>query len=172
MQQERYYYLVIRVGKNSFLPIISNIFLSIVSVWYLKPDDLFSSMEILYVENGKNHTVKEGPIFLEDNHIISEGFLIEYIINNKNNKELINNIIMQCNIKENDELLDSFKTILRNNSSMNEDDDVLREYLNIFKDLTYSQKRAICVRVSNSIYNAKQKEQAKEKKLEDKRKVA
>ena len=197
MQQERRYYLVIRVGKNSFLPIdwsqtqyyegenlyslsgIDKFTSKVLSLDllkeclrlnFLKQDDLFSSMEILYIENGINHTVKEGPIFLEDNYIIGEDFLINYIIRNKDNKELINNIIMQCNIKETDERVEGFKLVLRSISNIHEED--LREYLSIFKDLTYEQKRAICCRISKSIYNAKLKKDAKGKRLEDERKVA
>ena len=197
MQQERNYYLVIRVGKNSFLPIDwsqtqyfdgENLFslsgidkftskvLSLdllkecLRLGFLKEDDLFSSMEILYIENGKNHTIKEGPIFLEDNYIIGEDFLIDYIIRNKDNKELINNIIMQCNIKDTDQRVEEFKLILRSISKIPEE--LLSEYLSIFKELSYEQKRAICCRISNSIYNAKAKKDAKEKRLKDERKVA
>ena len=197
MQQERNYYLVIRVGKNSFLPIDwsqtqyfdgENLFslsgidkftskvLSLdllkecLRLGFLKEDDLFSSMEILYIENGKNHTIKEGPIFLEDNYIIGEDFLIDYIIRNKDNKELINNIIMQCNIKDTDQRVEEFKLILRSISKIPEE--LLSEYLSIFKELSYEQKRAMCCRISNSIYNAKAKKDAKEKRLKDERKVA
>ena len=199
MQTERNYYLVIRVGKNSFLPIdwretsfyegenlytlqgIDKFTSKILSIDLLKEclrlnllkaDDLFSSLEILYIENGKNHTIKEGPIFLEDNYVMGEDMLIEYIINNRNNKETINNIIMQASIKEKDEKLDEFLLTLKNISKLPKDNDVLREYLSIFKTLTYEQKRTICKRLSESIYRSKEKASSNKKVLNEQRKVA
>ena len=199
MQQERKYYLVIRVGNNSFLPIdwsqtqyyegenlyslsgIDHFTSKVLSLdllkeclrlGLLKEDDLFSSMEILYIENDKNHTIKEGPIFLEDSYIMGEDSLIDYVIANKNNKEEINNIIMQCSIKDNDQKLEEFKLILRGIGKISEDDEILREYLNVFKELSYKQKRCICKRLSESIYKSNNRKQSKEKVLHDIRKVA
>ena len=199
MQQERKYYLVIRVGNNSFLPIdwsqtqyyegenlyslsgIEHFTSKVLSLdllkeclrlGLLKEDDLFSSMEILYIENDKNHTIKEGPIFLEDSYIMGEDSLIDYVIANKNNKEEINNIIMQCSIKDNDQKLEEFKLILRGIGKISEDDEILREYLNVFKELSYKQKRCICKRLSESIYKSNNRKQSKEKVLHDIRKVA
>lgn len=199
MQQERKYYLVIRVGKNSFLPIdwsqtqyyegenlyslsgIDHFTSKVLSldllkeclrIGLLKEDDLFSSMEILYIENDKNHTIKEGPIFLEDSYIMGEDSLIDYVIANKNNKEEINNIIMQCSIKESNQKLEEFKLILRGIGKIPEEDEILREYLNVFKELSYEQKRCICKRLSESIYKSNNRKQSKEKVLHDNRKVA
>ena len=138
----------------------------------LKEDDLFSSMEILYIENDKNHTIKEGPIFLEDSYIMGEDSLIDYVIANKNNKEEINNIIMQCSIKESNQKLEAFKLILRGIGKIPEEDEILREYLNVFKELSYEQKRCICKRLSESIYKSNNRKQSKEKVLHDNRKVA
>ena len=199
MQQERKYYLVIRVGKNSFLPIgwsqtkyyegenlyslsgIDHFTSKVLSldllkeclrIGLLKEDDLFSSMEILYIENDKNHTIKEGPIFLEDSYIMGEDSLIDYVIANKNNKEEINNIIMQCSIKESNQKLEEFKLILRGIGKIPEEDEILREYINVFKELSYEQKRCICKRLSESIYKSNNRKQSKEKVLHDNRKVA
>ena len=199
MTPKRKYYLVIRVGKNSFTPVdwsetsfyegedlyslpgidkftsktfSLDLIKECLKLGILDENDLFSSLEILYIENDKNYTIKEGPIFLEDNYIMGEDFLINYIINNKNNKELINNILMQCNIKETSEELEEFKLILKNIKNIEEPDEILKEYLSIFKNLSYEQKRAICYRLSNSIYNQKQKEYATKKSLKNERKVA
>jgi len=195
---ERKYYLVVRVGKNSFMPIdwsqtnfyhgenlyslsgidkytsqilSLNLMDEIMHQGLMSPDDLFSSFEILYIENETNHTVKEGPIFKEDEHILSENELIEYIINNRNNKEIINNILMQCNIKETDEVLDEFKRVLRNISYYEDDIDRLRNSLNIFKQLSYFQKRRISIRVSNSTI-LKSQEKVYEKRLQSEGNVA
>ncbi len=199
MTPKRKYYLVIRVGKNSYTPVdwsetsfyegedlyslpgidkfTSKVFsLDLIKeclkLGILDENDLFSSLEILYIENDKNYTVKEGPIFQEDNYIMSEDLLMDYIIKNKNNKEVINNILMQCNIKDTSLDLEEFKLILKSIGTIKESDEVLKEYLSIFKKLTYEQKRAICCRLSNSIYNQKQKEDGTKKSLKNERKVA
>ena len=195
---DRKYYLVVRVGKNSFMPIdwtqtnfyhgenlyslsgidkytsqilSLNLMDEIMHQGLMSPDDLFSSFEILYIENNSNHTVKEGPIFKEDEHILSEDELIEFIIENRDNKETINNILMQCNIKETDEILENFKTTLRNIVFFENDIDRLRNSLRIFKQLSYFQKRKISVRVSNSII-LKSKEKVYEKRIQNEGNVA
>jgi len=195
---DRKYYLVVRVGKNSFMPIdwtqtnfyhgenlyslsgidkytsqilSLNLMDEIMHQGLMSPDDLFSSFEILYIENNTNHTVKEGPIFKEDEHILSEDELIEFIIENRDNKETINNILMQCNIKETDEILENFKTTLRNIVFFENDIDRLRNSLRIFKQLSYFQKRKISVRVSNSII-LKSKEKVYEKRIQNEGNVA
>lgn len=195
---DRKYYLVVRVGKNSFMPIdwtqtnfyhgenlyslsgidkytsqilSLNLMDEIMHQGLMSPDDLFSSFEILYIENNTNHTVKEGPIFKEDEHILSEDELIEFIIENRDNKETINNILMQCNIKETDEILENFKTTLRNIVFFENDIDRLRNSLRIFKQLSYFQKRKISIRVSNSII-LKSKEKVYEKRIQNEGNVA
>ncbi len=195
---DRKYYLVVRVGKNSFMPIdwtqtnfyhgenlyslpgidkytsqilSLNLMDEVMHQGLMSPDDLFSSFEILYIENDINHTVKEGPIFKEDDHILSEDELIEYIIDNRSNKELINNVLMQCNIKETDVVLDAFKETLRKISFYEDDIERLRENLSIFKKLTYFQKRRISMRVSNNII-LKTKEKVYEKRLQNEGNVA
>ncbi len=179
---ERKYYLTIRRGKNSFLPIdwsetkyyngenlyslsgIDSFTSKVLSLDLLKEclhlhlledTDLLSSLDILYIDHDVNHTVKEGPIFMEDDYILSEDLLIECIIANRHNKEIINNILMQCNIKETDEYLDFFKKILRKTDEYGDDIELLRSNLQVFKKSSYFVKRAVCVRVSNSFYKDK-----------------
>ena len=195
---ERKYYLTIRRGKNSYLPVdwtetkyydgenlyslsgIDRFTSKVLSLDLLKEclrlnllqeNDLFSSLEILYIEHDVNHTVKEGPIFKEDDYILSEDILIEYIIYNRHHKETINNILMQCNIKESDEYLEFFKNTLKTIDNYGEDISLLRASLNMFKNCSYFVKRAICFRVSNSIYKGLNKN-SPEKLLKDDHKVA
>ena len=194
MQQEMpNYYLVIRSGKNSYLPVdwsqtsiyegedlfslkgIDTFTSRIHSIDLLREilkeklitgDELFSSFEVLYLEKGHNRTLEEGPIFLENEYVISEGEFIEYIIANRHEQDVIESVLMQTQLKETSSNLEKFQLILRNISFFGDRIEDLRDQLDTFKYLTYEEKRSICVRMSNYLLE-KQEEKKKEKRLKD-----
>jgi len=185
---ENCYFLVVKNGKNSYLPLdwtstkyynnenlytlpgIDSFTSKITRYDLLKEimdqnlidgDDIFLSFEILFYEKGKNRIIKEGPIFEED-EVLNEELLIEYIINNMSNKELINNILMQTNsIKEEDSTLEEFRNILKNISYYENKESLLRADLQIFKYISYEYKRIISIKVSNKILKKEQNKELK-----------
>ena len=199
MQQETpEYYLVIRSGQKDYLPVdwsqtsiyegedlfslkgIDTFTSKIHSIDLLREilnqklitgDELFSSFEVLSLEKGNNHTIKEGPIFLEDEHVMSEGEFIEYIIANRHNRNVIDNVLAQTSLKETSSNLGKFQLILRNIDFWGDDIERLRDQLDTFKYLTYEEKRAICVRMSDYLLE-KEAEMKKQKRLNDQVKVA
>lgn len=179
MQQElRKYFLCLREGKNTFitvdwrqskfyrgenlndLKVIDSFTSKATSLDILKDllikglievHDNFMGFDIVYIEDDKYKIIEEGPIFKEDEHILSEDELIEYIISRRYNKQTISFINDQIE-ESNNKLLQTFKHVLETIKYYLEEPDTLRERLNIFKYLDYETKRKICVKISENMY--------------------
>lgn len=116
--------------------------------------DNFNGFEIVAVSPYDTYEeIKEGPIFKEDEHVMSEEELIEYIISIRDDEEAINMFLNEIkDLPYRDELYNSFLHVINTISYCVDDIELLRERLEVFKYLTYLQKRTICFRISERIY--------------------
>ena len=119
--------------------------------------DNFRGFEIVTVSDDDTYDVNgEGPIFKEDEHVMSEEELIEYIISIREDEAALNAFLNEIkDLKYPDELYSSFIHVINTISYCVDDIELLRERLEVFKYLTYLQKRTICFRISERIYQEK-----------------
>lgn len=179
-QSERKYLLVIKRDNNDYLPFEWNLLsdqngkiinsleeidtftksltrvdllAKALSLNLLDLTDKFTSFAIIYYENGKTRELKEGVVFKEDIEILSEQEFINFIIENINNKSLINEIYNICNSKESEQPLNEFKFVLKNlDLFLNKGPNALIVALNKFNEISYFRRRNIIIRVSKTIW--------------------
>lgn len=135
----RKYLLVVKRGKNDYVPIDWHILKSynnenlntlegidefttkhdklslineIVNNNILTLNDLFQEFAIIYPEKGKNRQLKEGVIFQDKKEYLNINNVISIIINNVNDKQFINNLSNLC--KDENIKVQEFKYILKN----------------------------------------------------------
>ena len=116
---EKKYLLAIKRGKNDFLPLEwqftsfyngedltslegidtftkritrMDLLLEAVNLNMINIDERYTSFSIIYSENNKYHELKEGCIFAEDINIFDANQFIYFIINNIDNKDILNQI--------------------------------------------------------------------------------
>ena len=175
----RNYLLVIKKGKNSYLSVEWNLtdlyngenlyslpgideftkkiyrtelLQAVLTQNQVAPTELFESFAIIYNYNGKTHEVKEGTIFKEDTEILSEEDLVNFLVNNLNNKNLINEISNLLNFKEPEAKVTEFKFILKNIDLFAlKGHNATIAALSTFKDISYEKKRSLLIRISNNI---------------------
>lgn len=176
---EKTYLLVIKRGKNDYLSVEWNLLkpytgeniytlegidnftrkmmseeliTEVLKENIVSPDERFQSFSIIYRHNGKIHEVKEGTIFKENTNILSEDSLINFIVENIDNKQLINEIYNLLNFKEQEEKIDEFKFILKNiDLFKNKSQNALLAALSQFKLISYEKKRSIIMRTSEKV---------------------
>lgn len=117
------------------------------------PNEKYVDFAIIYKNNGKTCELKEGPIFKEDNFILSEDNLIELILRNSSDKPLINDIYNLCNLKQTEKKLEEFKFILKNiDIFKNKGLKQTKIALDSFKNISYENKRKIIFKISTKIF--------------------
>lgn len=176
---EKTYLLVIKRGKNDYLSVEWNLLKSyageniytlegidnftrkmyteeliaeVLKENIVSPEERFQSFSIIYRQNGKTHEIKEGTIFKENTNILSEDGLIGFIIENIDNKQLLNEIYNLLNFKDKEEKLEEFKFILKNiDLFKNKSQNAVLAALSQFKFITYEKKRNIIMRTSEKV---------------------
>lgn len=198
MQQElRVYCLVIKRKNNNFLPIEWNLtkfyngenmysldgidaftakitrkelLNEILEKNLVSPDELFQSFSIIYKTKKGTRELKEGVIFSEDTAVLNEDEIIEFLINNQDDKQLINEIFNICHFKDEDEHVKEFKFILKNLDLFKQKSkNGVKAALSTFKNIPYDKKRTIILRIVDTVFPRIQKRS--ENKLKEQNKL-
>lgn len=112
----------------------------------------FESFAIIYYEKGKTRELKDGTIFQEDENILSEENFILFIIDNLENKSILNQIYNACVFKETEPKLEEFKFILKNIPYFaSKGKNAIYAALSTFRSISYEKKRSIIIKVSKRI---------------------
>ncbi len=177
----RNYLLVIKTGNNSYLPIEwetindyqkenlytlegidtftsrfseSELLNEALDQNIVSPDDPYRTLSIIFKENGKNREVKEGIIYRDSYETLTEEEFVAVLLKavDTNDKETINNVIMQCKNKDNNPELEKFIYILKNiNIFKEKGENGIKAALSMFYNLPYDLKRQIRLKVSKKI---------------------
>lgn len=178
--EHRTYCLVIKRKNNDFLPVEWNLtkfyqgenlytlegidtFTSkitrkeliqeLLSLNILNPDDEFMNFSIIYKSKNRTRELKEGSIFHEDNAVISEDQLIDFLVGIQDNKSLLNEVYNLCHFKEDDEKVKEFKFVLKQIDLFKlKGDNGVKAALSTFKSIPYNKKRTIILRIVDTIF--------------------
>ncbi len=136
-------------GKTSRLELLEEL----LELNILSPTDTFQGYSIIFqTPNGRTRELKEGVIFNEDTAVLSEDELIDFIIENQDNKEILNEIYNVCNFKDKDEKVLEFKFIVKNLDLFKaRGENGVIGALSLFKKISYEKKRTIILKVVDTI---------------------
>lgn len=181
MDTARNYLLVIKTGNNSYLPIEwqtikdynkenlytldgidsftsrfteGELLYEAVEQNILSMDDPFRQVAIIYKENGKNREVKEGIIYKNTVNVLSEEEFLDVLLDivTNDDKETLNNVIQQCNIKEQSQEVEKFIYVLKNiNIFKEKGKNGIIAALNTFNEIPYDLRRKIRLKVAKKI---------------------
>jgi len=114
-------------------------------------DEKYESFAIIYYEKGKTRELKDGTVFEEDD-ILSEENFIQYIIDNLDDKLLMNQLYNACFSKTTEPKLEEFKFIIKNiDLFKTRGKNALYAALSIFKEISYVRRRHIIIKISKKI---------------------
>lgn len=178
-EQPRTYCLVLKRKNNDYLPIEWNLlkFYNGENLYTLEGIDEFTSkitrkelieellnnnlvnptdpsfgFAIIFKSKNKTRELKEGSIFREDNAVLSEEELINFLVTIQDNKQLINEVYNICHFKEESEKVKEFKFVLKNIGIFKlKGENGVKGALSIFKSISYENKRTIILRVVDTI---------------------
>lgn len=140
-------------GIDSFTSKLSRVELlsEVLKANMIGPTEKYHSFAIIYFEKGKNRELKEGTIFKEDN-IPTENEIILFILENIQNKAVLNDLYNACNIKIQEQKLEEFKFILKNISLFQaKGNNAVIAAISTFSDLSYETKRIIIMRIAKKV---------------------
>lgn len=119
----------------------------------INPEDEFMGFSIIYKSKNKTRELKEGSIFHEDNAVISEDQLIEFLLGIQDNRQLLNEVFNLCHFKEEDEKVKEFKFVLKQIDLFKiKGDNGVKGALSTFKCIPYDKKRTIILRIVDTIF--------------------
>ena len=119
----------------------------------LNPKDQFERFAIIYKGKKGAREFKEGAIFKEDNAVLSEDELVEFLCRIQDNKQLLNEVYNICHFKEEDETIKEFKFVIKQIDLFKlKGEKGVRAAFSIFKKLSYEQKRTIILRIVDTIF--------------------
>ena len=177
----RNYLLVIKTGNKSYLPIEwetiksynhENLYtlegIDAFTSRFLEPELLLEALDqniisrsdpyrkitIIFRENGAYREVKEGIIYKNSKDTLTEEEFLDVLFDaiTNNDKETINNIIMQCKNKEQNEDLDKFIYVLKNfNIFKEKGPNGIKAGLSLYNYLPYDIRRKIRLKVSKKV---------------------
>ena len=117
------------------------------------PTEEFTSFAIIYKSKNRTRELKEGTVFQEDNAVISEDTLIEFLMSIQDNKQLLNEVFNQCHFKEEDKKVQEFKYVLKQLDLFKlRGNNGVQAALSTFKSISYDKKRTIILRVVDNIF--------------------
>lgn len=120
----------------------------------------YESFAIIYYEKGKTRELKDGTIFQEDENVLSEENFILFIMDNIENKAILNQIYNACACKETEPKLEEFKFILKNIAFfINKGKNAVYAALSTFKNISYEKKRSIILKTSKRILSKQSNKQ-------------
>ncbi len=112
----------------------------------------FTSFAIIYATKKGTRELKEGTIFKENNIIFSEDDIIKFIMKNRSNKELMNQIFNICTFKDREEKVEEFKFVIKNLDLFeSRGENGIKAALSIFKEISYAKKRTIILKITDRI---------------------
>ena len=180
LQEPRTYCLVIKRKNNDFFPVEWNLtkfyegenlysldgidkfttkitrkelIEELLSCNIISPTDEFQDFSIIYKVKNRTRELKEGAIFKEDNLVISEDDLITLLVNNYNNKKLLNEVYNICHFKDKDIKVEEFKYILKTIDLFSiKGINGVKGAFTTFKSIPYEKKRTIILRVVDTIF--------------------
>jgi hypothetical protein len=119
----------------------------------VNPTDPFAGFAIIFKNKNKTRELKEGSIFREDNAVLSEEELINFLVTIQDNKQLINEVYNICHFKDESEKVKEFKFVLRNIGIFKlKGENGVKGALSIFKSISYENKRTIILRIVDTIF--------------------
>lgn len=131
------------------------------------PTEEFTSFAIIYKTKKGARELKEGVIFKEDNAVLSEEELIEFLISIQDNKQLLNEVYNICHFKEETEQVKEFKFVLKQIELFKlKGENGVRAAFSIFKNISYDKKRTIILRIVDTILPRMSKRIEESSKLE------
>lgn len=132
----------------------------------ISPDEQFEHFAIIYKSKKSARELKEGVIFSEDNAVLSEDELIEFLITIQDNKQLLNEVFNICHFKDDDEQVKEFKFVLKQLGLFKaKGPNGIKAALSIFKKISYEKKRTIILRIVDTIFPRITKMQEESNKL-------
>lgn len=141
-------------GIDTFTKPISDVDLlvSLIDANMLDPEERFQSFAIIYQEKGRIRELKDGAIFF-NYPIVKEDEFIYFILNNMQNKKLINRIYNVCaTIHIVDESLEKFKLSINNLEQLQAMHPKAPELaLRVFTSIPYDAKRSILIKFSKKV---------------------
>ena len=119
----------------------------------INPDDEFMGFSIIFKSKNRTRELKEGSIFHEDNAVISEGQLIDFLVGIQDNKALLNEVFNLCHFKEDDEKVKEFKFVIKQIDLFKlKGENGVKAAFSTFKSISYDKKRTIILRIVDTIF--------------------
>ena len=119
----------------------------------INPEDEFMGFSIIFKSKNRTRELKEGSIFHEDNAVISEDQLIDFLVGIQDNKALLNEVLNLCHFKEEDEKVKEFKIIVKQIDLFKlKGDNEVKAAFSTFKSISYDKKRTIILRIVDTIF--------------------
>lgn len=132
-----------------------DLLLEVVNLNMMGLEDRYRDFTIIYKKNNKYYELKDGCIFLEDVPKCNDDALITFIIQNVDNKEILNHIYNLCYAKDEEPKLKEFRFILNNiQVFLMKGDLALRIALNTFKEISYPLRRSLLIRIYKKVINS------------------
>lgn len=118
----------------------------------INPTDQFSCFAIIYNTKKGAREFREGAIFKEDNAVLSEDGLVDFLVTIQDNRQLLNEFYNICHFKEEDECVKELKFVIKQIDLFKlKGENGVRAAFSIFKKLSYEQKRTIILRVVDTM---------------------
>ncbi len=131
------------------------------------PDEEFECFAIIYKTKKGARELKEGVIFSEDNAVLSEDELIEFLLTIQDNKQLLNEVFNICHFKDDDEQVKEFKFVLKQIDLFKaKGPNGVKAAFSVFKNISYEKKRTIILRIVDTVLPRMTKKQEEASKLE------
>lgn len=187
--KDQRFLLVIKRGNNDYLPLewhrleiynnedlstlegidtfTSRIYLeelieSIVEANIVPLEERFQSFSIIYFDNGKKREIKEGVIFKDESQNLNSNYLKDFIMNNYNNKDLMNRIYNLCSNKNQTPEVLTFCYILKKLDYFNSlGPNGLKAALTKFDEIPYEERRRLSLQIINRVINPYEEDEDK-----------
>lgn len=115
-------------------------------------DDKYRSFVIIFSEKGRFRELKESPCFKSNYYLFDENIITTFILENIDNKSILNNIINLCETKFKAKETLEFSFILKNiNHFVDKGENAVKIALNHYYEIPYEEKRKLSYYISTKI---------------------
>ena len=115
-------------------------------------EDKYRSFVIIFQEKGRFRELKESPCFKNNSYLFDENIIIDFILENIENKSILNNIINLCETKFKAKETLEFAYILKNITHfIDKGNNAVKIALNHYYDIPYEEKRKLSYYISTKI---------------------
>lgn len=133
----------------------------------ITPTEEFENFSIIFQGKKSPRELKEGTVFKEDNAVLSEDELIDFLFDIQDNKQLLNEVYNICNTKNEEARVQEFKFVLKQIDLFKiKGANGVRAALSTFKKISYENKRKIILKIVDTIFPRIAKKYEEASKLE------